>query len=195
MQLGRICLILNLLVEIFRQGEEHTESLSGMWRTELPQLGQWIGYGSKHNSYVNGLGCAEMLPCWIVFAVARWEPEKNFSKFNGDMIDQFWEKVDLGGRDRTEFKQFDKIGEEFFAARPCTYKILSSLRLLPRDRWRSFNCAAVDNKRKASNSDDSEESQKPPPKAQKTSRKSKARPEPTEPTEDSDWFLFFQWTG
>jgi hypothetical protein len=30
------------------------------------------------------------------------------------MVDQFWGKVDLEDRDRTDFSQFTKIGEVFF---------------------------------------------------------------------------------
>jgi len=41
------------------------------------------------------------------------------------MIDQFWAKVDLGDRDRTDLSQFTKIGEEFFPTnRPRTIPVI-----------------------------------------------------------------------
>ncbi|KIM71176.1 hypothetical protein PILCRDRAFT_830507, partial [Piloderma croceum F 1598] len=62
-------------------------------RKEWRYLVKWAGFSREHNS---------------------WEPERNFNKTSGNMIDQFWAKVDLGDRDRTNLGQFTKIGEEFF---------------------------------------------------------------------------------
>jgi hypothetical protein len=72
-------------------------------------MGKWVGYGMEHNTCVI---LRNRLLIYDVLIVYRWEPETNFHMFSGDMIDQFWAKVDLKGRDR-DISQF-KVGEEIF---------------------------------------------------------------------------------
>jgi len=59
-------------------------------RKEWRYLVKWVGYGASYNS---------------------WEPERNFKE--GIMVNQFWKNTDLNGRDRTDLKQFETIGEIF----------------------------------------------------------------------------------
>jgi len=98
-------------------------------RKEWKYFVKWVGYGRDHNS---------------------WEPEKNFDKFSGNMVDQFWRNVDLGDRDGTDLRQFNKIGEEFFPT----------------------SCPPANGKRKT---DNREELQGPPPKIRKTDRRTGTR--------------------
>ena len=98
----------------------------------------------------------------------RWEPERNFNKLSGNMIDQFWAKVNLGDRDRTDLSQFTKIGEEFFPTnRPRTIPP-SFISGLPLTEFRIYS--AKNQKRKVS----LESVASPPSKIQRVDEKSDA---------------------
>lgn len=97
------------------------------------------------------------------------------------MIDQFWAKVDLGDRDRTDLGQFTKIGEEFFPTnRPRTIFCRSSLSCAA-DEVRKIIRSAKNRKRKVS----VENGSAPPSKIQKVDEEGDAGPEHSD-AEDSE---------